>query len=46
MGQAYGIEGNLIKIQGNGGKLKGATVKELDLRVGAALALRALVAED
>lgn len=45
MGLAYEIDGNMLKIQGNGGRLKGATVKALDLRAGAALALCSLVAE-
>jgi UDP-N-acetylglucosamine 1-carboxyvinyltransferase len=45
MGLSYKIDGNLLKIQGNGGKLKGATVKAVDLRAGAALALCGLIAE-
>lgn len=45
MGLAYEIDGNLLKIQGNGGQLKGSTVKALDLRAGAALALSGLVAD-
>ena len=45
MGVEYQIEGNMLKIQGNCGKLIGSTVKALDLRAGAALALLGLVAE-
>ena len=45
MGLQYSTEDNLLRIQGNGGKLRGATVKALDLRAGAALALCGLVAE-
>jgi UDP-N-acetylglucosamine 1-carboxyvinyltransferase len=45
MGVNYQIDGNMLKLQGNGGKLQGATVKALDLRAGAALALLGLVAE-
>lgn len=44
MGLQYSSEDNLLRIQGNGGKLKGATVKALDLRAGAALALCGLIA--
>ena len=45
MGLDYQIEGNLLKINGNAGLLKGNTVRALDLRAGAALALCGLVAE-
>lgn len=45
MGLNCQIDGNLLKIQGSGGKLIGANVEALDLRAGAALALCALVAE-
>lgn len=45
MGLKYDIQDNLLRIQGNGGKLQGAQVKALDLRTGAALALCGLVAE-
>jgi UDP-N-acetylglucosamine 1-carboxyvinyltransferase len=45
MGIDFKIEGNLLKIFGNGGRLVGADVKALDLRAGAALALCGLVAE-
>ncbi len=45
MGLVYTIDGNMLKIQGTGGKLRGATVQALDLRAGAALALCGLVAE-
>ncbi|MDW7758996.1 MAG: hypothetical protein SCH72_15035, partial [Desulfuromonadales bacterium] len=38
-------DGNLLKIYGKGGGLRGAEVKALDLRAGAALALCGLVAE-
>ncbi len=44
MGLSYKIDGNLLKIQGNGGNLEGTIVKALDLRAGAALALCGLVA--
>jgi UDP-N-acetylglucosamine 1-carboxyvinyltransferase len=45
MGLQYEIAGDMLKIQGAGGKLKGATVRALDLRAGAALALCGLIAE-
>jgi len=45
MGLDYQIDGNLLKINGNGGILHGATVRALDLRAGAALALCGMVAE-
>ncbi|MBE0472182.1 MAG: UDP-N-acetylglucosamine 1-carboxyvinyltransferase, partial [Methyloprofundus sp.] len=45
MGLDYQVEGNMLKIFGNGGILNGATVRALDLRAGAALALCGLVAE-
>lgn len=45
MGLIFDIRDNLLRIQGNGGKLQGAQVKALDLRAGAALALCGLVAE-
>lgn len=45
MGLAYDIQGDMLKIHGNGGQLQGAEVKALDLRAGAALALCGLAAE-
>jgi UDP-N-acetylglucosamine 1-carboxyvinyltransferase len=45
MGLDYQIDGNMLKIFGNGGALTGAKVRALDLRAGAALALLGLVAE-
>lgn len=45
MGLQYSVDGNMLKIHGNGGKLQGASVKALDLRAGAALALCGLVAD-
>lgn len=41
----YHIDGNMLKIFGNGGILNGSTVRALDLRAGAALTLCGLVAE-
>lgn len=46
LGVTYSIDGNVLKIYGNGGALTGgATVKAVDLRAGAALMLCAMVAE-
>ncbi|MGQ9689538.1 MAG: UDP-N-acetylglucosamine 1-carboxyvinyltransferase [Desulfobaccales bacterium] len=45
MGLNYTIEKNILKINGTGGKLKGAEVCALDLRTGVALLLCGLVAE-
>ena len=45
MGLKYNIDGNLLRIFGNGESLKGANVQALDLRAGAALTLCGLVAE-
>ncbi len=45
MGLDYRIEGNLLNIYGNNGGLKGAEVKALDLRAGAALLLSGLASE-
>jgi len=45
MGLKYSSQDNLLRIQGNGGKLIGAKVKALDLRAGATLTLCGLVAE-
>lgn len=45
MGVSFSVEGEMLQIKGNGGKLHGAEVRALDLRAGAALALCALAAE-
>jgi UDP-N-acetylglucosamine 1-carboxyvinyltransferase len=45
MGLVYEIRGDMLVIKGQGGRLKGAEVKALDLRAGAALALCGLIAE-
>ena len=45
MGLQHEIAGDMLKIQGAGGHLNGATVRALDLRAGAALALCGLIAE-
>jgi UDP-N-acetylglucosamine 1-carboxyvinyltransferase len=45
MGTKFEVEGNLLKIQGNGGNLRGAKVTAVDLRAGIALVLAGLVAE-
>lgn len=45
MGLQHEIAGDMLKIQGAGGRLNGATVRALDLRAGAALALCGLIAE-
>jgi UDP-N-acetylglucosamine 1-carboxyvinyltransferase len=45
MGVAYRVVGDALHIEGNGGRLRGAEVRALDLRAGAALALCGLVAE-
>ena len=45
MGLGYEINGNLLKVHGNSGKLTGGNVQALDLRAGAALALCGLIAE-
>ena len=44
MGVQFQIRDNILSIHGKGGHLRGATVKALDLRAGAALALCALTA--
>ena len=44
MGVQHEIKGDMLVINGMGGGLKGATVRALDLRAGAALALNALTA--
>lgn len=45
MGVKSDVDGDMLRIHGNGGILYGAEVKALDLRAGAALALCGLVAE-
>jgi UDP-N-acetylglucosamine 1-carboxyvinyltransferase len=45
MGLDFEVHGEMLKINGNGGRLHGAEVRALDLRAGAALALCGLVAE-
>jgi len=45
LGVKYEITGNALKILGHGGKLKGAEVKAVDLRAGAALALCGMVSD-
>jgi len=45
MGMKHEIDGNLLKIFGNGGGLVGANVRALDLRAGVALVLCGLIAE-
>ncbi|MBV2209763.1 MAG: UDP-N-acetylglucosamine 1-carboxyvinyltransferase [Thermomonas sp.] len=45
MGLNYQINGDMLKIDGKGGKLNGAKVKALDLRAGIALTLCGLSAE-
>jgi UDP-N-acetylglucosamine 1-carboxyvinyltransferase len=45
MGIKSKVDGNTLRINGNGGIIDGATVRALDLRAGAALALLGLVAE-
>ncbi|MER8537739.1 UDP-N-acetylglucosamine 1-carboxyvinyltransferase [Mesorhizobium sp. M1005] len=45
MGVKHEIAGDMLKIHGTAGKLQGATVRALDLRAGAALALCGLVAD-
>jgi UDP-N-acetylglucosamine 1-carboxyvinyltransferase len=45
MGLRYEIVGDMLKIQGQGGGLRGAEVRALDLRAGAALTLCALAAD-
>jgi UDP-N-acetylglucosamine 1-carboxyvinyltransferase len=45
MGLRHDIRGEMLVLHGSGGGLKGATVKALDLRAGAALALCGLIAE-
>lgn len=45
MGLKHKVDGDMLRIYGEGGKLHGAEVRALDLRAGAALALCGLVAE-
>lgn len=45
MGLAYSVKGDLLRISGKGGGLRGAEVCALDLRAGIALALCGLAAE-
>lgn len=45
MGVAFSVDGDMLRINGNGGVLVGASVRALDLRAGAALTLCGLVAE-
>lgn len=45
MGLSYNVDGDMLRINGNGGHLHGAEVRALDLRAGAALTLCALAAE-
>ena len=45
MGMRHEVRGDMLVLHGAGGKLHGATVRALDLRAGAALALCGLVAE-
>lgn len=45
MGLSYAIDGDMLRVHGNGGRLNGAEVRALDLRAGAALTLCGLVAE-
>lgn len=45
MGLSHKVDGDMLRIYGQGGKLNGADVRALDLRAGAALALCGLVAE-
>lgn len=45
MGVSSVVDGDMLRIHGNGGVLHGAEVKALDLRAGAALALCGLISE-
>lgn len=45
MGVEHEVRGDMLVLHGAGGYLKGATVRALDLRAGAALALCGLIAE-
>jgi UDP-N-acetylglucosamine 1-carboxyvinyltransferase len=46
MGLSYEIAGDMLKIHGADGRLKGTKVRALDLRAGAALTLCGLIADD
>jgi len=45
MGMKYDVRGDMLVLHGTGGNLRGETVRALDLRAGAALALCGLIAE-
>ena len=45
MGVDHQVVGDMLRIHGAGGRLRGATVRALDLRAGAALALCGLMAD-
>lgn len=45
MGMDFAVDGDMLRIHGNGGGLRGAQVRALDLRAGAALALCGLTAD-
>ena len=45
MGVSSAVDGDMLRIHGNGGVLHGAEVRALDLRAGAALAICGLIAE-
>ncbi|MES1926945.1 3-phosphoshikimate 1-carboxyvinyltransferase [Salinisphaera sp. T31B1] len=45
MGLQYEVDGDMLKIHGNGGVLTGAQVRAIDLRAGAALVLCGLMAD-
>ena len=45
MGLKHEVRGDMLVLHGAGGRLQGATVRALDLRAGAALALCGLIAE-
>lgn len=45
MGLRHEVRGDMLVLHGAGGKLRGATVRALDLRAGAALALCGLIAD-
>ncbi len=45
MGVRHEVRGDMLVLHGTGGRVKGATVRALDLRAGAALALCGLIAD-
>jgi UDP-N-acetylglucosamine 1-carboxyvinyltransferase len=45
MGLSFAVDGDMLRIHGDGGKLHGAQVRAMDLRAGAALTLCGLAAE-